>query len=81
MTSYWSSDNLIKLYIPFYKAYGLVVKLWQVAGFKKVVQGSNIQVGGGSRAAAPSKMERLVIIVNGFHLECCSSPRFASASR
>ena len=31
-----------------------------------MVQGSNIQVRGGSRTAATSKMERLVIIVNGF---------------
>ena len=35
---------------------------------------------GGSRAAATSKMERFMIIVNGYfhkalHLECCSSPR------
>ena len=43
---------------------------------------------GGSRTAATSKMERFVIIVNGFqpltiitkalHLGCCSSPRSAS---
>ena len=40
---------------------------------------------GGSRAAATSKMERFVIIVNGWkhyhkalHLGCCSSPRSAS---
>ena len=36
---------------------------------------------GGSRTAAASKMERFVIIVNGFqllHLGCCSSPRSAS---
>ena len=37
---------------------------------------------GGSRAAATSKMERFVIIVNGWklHLGCCSSLRFASDS-
>ena len=45
-------------------------------------------VRGGSRAAATSKMERFVIIANGFqpltiyhkvlHLGCCSSPRSAS---
>ena len=46
---------------------------------------------GGSRAAATSKMEGFVIIVNGalcdnsryhkaFHLGCCSSPRSASAT-
>ena len=39
---------------------------------------------GGSRAAATSKVELFVIIVNGFHyhkeldLGCCSSPRSAS---
>ena len=36
---------------------------------------------GGSRTAATSKMERFVIIVNGFralHLGCCNSPRSAS---
>ena len=33
---------------------------------------------GGSRTTATSKMERFVIIVNGFHLGCCSSPRTAS---
>ena len=32
----------------------------------------------GSRAAATSKMERFVIIVNGWKLGCCSSPRSAS---
>ena len=36
---------------------------------------------GGSRAAATSKMERFVIIVNYYHkalhLGCCSSPRSA----
>ena len=40
-------------------------------------------VRGGSRTAATSKMERFVIIVNGFHeglhLGCCSSPRSVSA--
>ena len=45
---------------------------------------------GGSRTAARSKMERFVIIVNGFqpltittktlHIGCCSSPRSASES-
>ena len=38
---------------------------------------------GGSRTAATSKMERFVIIVNGYyhkvlHLGCCSSPRSTS---
>ena len=32
---------------------------------------------GGSRTAATSKMKRFVIIVNGFHIGCCSSPRSA----
>ena len=32
----------------------------------------------GSRVAATSKMERFVIIVNGFQLGCCRSPRSAS---
>ena len=37
---------------------------------------------GGSTAAATSKMERFVIIVNGckLHLGCCSSPRSACAN-
>ena len=34
---------------------------------------------GGSRTAAASKMEHLLIIVNGWKLGCCSSPRSASA--
>ena len=48
-----------------------------------------IHARGGSRAAATSKMERFVIIVNGWEafnyyhktllLGCCSSPRSASA--
>ena len=44
----------------------------------------NIDLRGGSRAAATSKMEHFVIIVNGFykalHRKCCSSPRSASGS-
>ena len=52
--------------------------------------GEIIECRGGSRAAATSKMERFVIIVNGWkleavnyyhkalHLGCCSSPRSAS---
>ena len=33
---------------------------------------------GGSRTATTSKVERFVIIVNSFHLGCCSSLRSAS---
>ena len=44
----------------------------------------NIDFRGGSRAAATSKTEHFVIIVNGFykalHRKCCSSPRSASGS-
>ena len=44
----------------------------------------NIDLRGGSRAAATSKTEHFVIIVNGFykalHRKCCSSPRSASGS-
>ena len=44
----------------------------------------NIEIRGGSRTAATSKMEHFVKIVDGFqlhkelHLACCSSPRSAS---
>ena len=44
----------------------------------------NIDFRGGSRAAATSKTEHFVIIVNGFykalHRKCCRSPRSASGS-
>ena len=58
--------------------------------FKQTVSWRNFMIfRGGSRAAATSKMERFVIIVNGLansyhkalHLGCCSSPRSASDIR
>ena len=41
----------------------------------------NIVTKGGSRTAGTSKMERFMIIVNSWNLECCSSPTSSSGYR
>ena len=65
---------LIKLHLKLVLHYNKYMQLYQKRDSSR----------GGFRAAATSKMERFVIIVNGYHkavhLGYCSSPRSASDS-
>ena len=69
-------------FFPFF-----IDQIMSLAGCYSDYKNIKIVIRGGSRTAATSKMERFVIIVNGFqdyhkalHLGCCSSPRSASGN-
>ena len=78
--------NLHYSFFPFFIDQIILITL-SLAGCYSDYKNIKTVIRGGSRTAATSKMERFVIIVNGFqdyhkalHLGCCSSPRSASGN-